>query len=70
MRYFHNIRLRSFEWKFAVFTLNLMTWFQERVKLLVAPFSEMLNIFDLEHKVCLKKFLLKVLLYRTDSCSF
>ena len=43
--------------KFAVFPLNLMTWFQERVELLEAPFLELLNILALEHKVCLKKFL-------------
>ena len=49
----------NFEWKFAVLALNLMTWFQERVKILVAPFMELLNIFVLEHKACLKK-LLKV----------
>ena len=58
----------NFEWNFAVFALNLMTWFQERVKLLVAPFLELLNIFVLEHKACLKKFLL--LQYWTDSLSF
>ena len=34
----------NFEWKFEVFALNLMTWFQERVKLLVASFLELLNI--------------------------
>ena len=44
----------NFEWKFAVFDLNLMTWFQERVKLLLAPFLEQLNILVLEHKACLK----------------
>ena len=44
----------NFEWKFAVFDLNLMTWFQERVKLLLAPFLELLNILVLEHKACLK----------------
>ena len=51
----------NFEWKFAVFALNLMTWFQERVELLVAPLLLLLNILVLEHKVCLKKFLLIVL---------
>ena len=51
----------NFEWMYAVFALNLMTWFQGRVKLLVAPFLELLNIFVLEHKACLKIFLLKVL---------
>ena len=49
------------EWKFPVFALNLMAWFQEKVELLVAPFLELLNIFVLEHKACLKKFLLKIL---------
>ena len=44
----------NFEWKFAVFALNLMTWFQERVELLVALFLELLIILVLEHKVCLK----------------
>ena len=44
----------NFEWKFAVFDLNLMTWFQERVKLLLAPFLEQLNILVWEHKACLK----------------
>ena len=43
----------NFERKFAVFALNLMTWFQERVKLLVTPFLELLNILVLEHKACL-----------------
>ena len=28
----------NFEWKFSVFALNLMTWFQEKVQLL-APSS-------------------------------
>ena len=51
----------NFEWKYVVFALNLMTWFQEGVKSLVAPFLELLNIFVLEHKACLKIFLLKVL---------
>ena len=51
----------NFEWKFAVFALNLMTWFQERVKLLVAPILELLNIIVLEHKAGLRKFLLKCL---------
>ena len=46
---------------FVVFALNLMTWFQEWVKLLVAPFLEQLNIFVLEHKASLKNFSLKVL---------
>ena len=39
----------NFKWKFAVFALSLMTWFQERVKLLVGPFLELLNILILEH---------------------
>ena len=43
----------NFEWKFAVFSLNLMTWFQERA----APFLELLYILVLEHKACFKKFL-------------
>ena len=51
----------NFEWKFAVFALSLMAWFQEKVELLVAPLLELLNILVLEHKVCLKKFLLAVL---------
>ena len=51
----------NFEWKFAVFALNLMTWFQERVELLVAPFLYLLNVLVLEHIVCFKKFLLIVL---------
>ena len=51
----------NFECEFAVFALNLITWFQERVKLLVAPVLELLNIFFLEHKLCLKTFLLKIL---------
>ena len=44
----------------AVFALNLMTWLQERVELLVAPFSELQNVLALEHKTCLKKLLLIV----------
>ena len=51
----------NFECKFAVFALNLITLFQKRVKLLAAPFLELLNIFVLEHKAYLKMFLLKVL---------
>ena len=47
-------------WKFAVFTLNLMTWFQKRIGLLAAPFLELLNIPVLEPKACLKKLLLIV----------
>ena len=50
----------NFEWTFAVFTLNLMTLLQQRVKLLVASFLELLNIFVLQQKACFKKFLLKV----------
>ena len=38
----------NFECKFAVFALNLMTLFQESVKLIVAPFLELLNIFYYE----------------------
>ena len=52
----------NFEWKFAVFALNLMAWFQERVELLGALILELLNILVLEHKVYLEKFLLKDLL--------
>ena len=44
----------NIEWRFAVFALNLMILFQERVKLLVALFLELLNIFVLEYKACLK----------------
>ena len=44
----------NIEWKFAVFALNLMILFQERVKLLVALFLELLNIFALEYKACLE----------------
>ena len=44
----------NIEWKFAVFALNLMILFQERVKLLVALFLELLNIFVLEYKACLE----------------
>ena len=51
----------NFEWNFAAFALNLMTRFRERVKLLVTSFLELLNIFALECKACLKAFLLKVL---------
>ena len=39
---------------FVVFVLNLMSWFQEWVKLLVAAFLEQLNVFVLEHKASLK----------------
>ena len=42
----------NIEWRFAVFALNLMILFQERVKLLVALFLELLNIFVLEYKAC------------------
>ena len=51
----------NFEWNFAVFALNLMIWFKEWVELLVTLFLEVLNILVLEHKVCLKKFLLIVI---------
>ena len=60
----------NFELKFLVFTLNLITWFEERIELLVAPFLELLNILVLEHKVGLKNFLFILLFYQTDSCSF
>ena len=33
----------KFEWKFAFFTLNLMTKLQERVELLAASFLELLK---------------------------
>ena len=41
----------KFEWTFEVFALNWMTWFEERVKLLVALFFflDLLNILVLEH---------------------
>ena len=52
---------KNFEWKFAVFALNLMIWFQERVEVLAALFFELLNIPVLEHKVYLKKLLFIVL---------
>ena len=51
----------NFKWKFAVFALNLMTCFQKKVELLLAPFLELLDILILEHKVCLKGFLLIVI---------
>ena len=35
-----------------------MTWLQEKVELLVAPFSELQNILALGHKTCLKKVLI------------
>ena len=34
--------------------------FQEMVKLFVAPFSELLNIFVLERKGCLRKLLFEI----------
>ena len=40
----------NFEWRSAVFALNLMGWFQERAELLVALFLELLNILVLEQK--------------------
>ena len=50
--------MMDLEWMFAAFVLHLMTWFQEREELLVDHFLELLNTLVLEHKVCLKKFLL------------
>ena len=62
--------MMNLEWMFAAFVLHLMTCFQKREELLVDHFLELLNTLVLEHKVCLKKFLLIALLYQTDSCSF
>ena len=44
----------NFEWKFAVFVLNLMTWFQDSVELLVAVFLELLSILVLGHNIYFK----------------
>ena len=42
------------------FHFKLMTWFQKRIGLLVAPFLELLNMPVLEHKAYFKKLLLIV----------
>ena len=52
----------NFEWEFAIFALNLMTWFQERIELLVAPFLELLDILVLEHKVFVESSYWKIVL--------